>query len=45
MRTATLRLPTGSFNGYARTMVISERQILDALSRMLFAESAEMAAS
>ena len=41
--TATWRLPTGTLNRYARTMAISDRQLLDALSRMPFVDSAELA--
>ena len=41
--TATRRLPTGALNGYARTMATSERQLLDALGRTPFVDSAELA--
>ena len=40
---ATCRLPTGTLNHYDRTMVLSDRQLLDALSRTPFVDSAEMA--
>ena len=39
----TQRLPTGSLNRYPRTMAISERQLLDALSRTPFVDSTELA--
>ena len=39
---ATCRLPTGTLNHYDRTMVLSDRQLLDALSRMPFIDSAEL---
>ena len=35
-------LPTGVLNGYARHMAISERQVLDALSRTPFVDSTEL---
>ena len=35
-------MPTGSLNLYARTMAISERQLLDALSRTPFVDSMEL---
>ncbi len=41
--TATCRLPTGALYRYARLMAISDHQLLDALSRMPFVESTELA--
>ena len=41
--TDTWRLPTGALNGYARNMALSERQLLNALSRTPFVDSAELA--
>ena len=40
---ATCRLPTGTLNHYDRTMALSDRQLLDSLSRMPFVDSAELA--
>ena len=40
---ATCRLPTGTLNHYDRTMALSDRQLLDSLSRMPFIDSAELA--
>ena len=39
----TLWLPTGALNGYARNMALSERQLLDAISRTPFIDSTELA--
>ncbi len=39
----TCWLPTWTLNGYARHMAITDRQLLDALSRMPFVESTELA--
>ena len=39
----TCRLPTGALNRYARHMALSDEQLLDALARTPFADSAELA--
>ncbi len=41
--TDTRRLPTGALNRYSRIMALSDQQLLDALSRMPFVESTELA--
>ena len=40
--TDTWRLPAGVLNGYARSMALTERQLLGALSRTPFVDSTEM---
>ena len=39
---ASCRLPTGELNRYARNMALTDRQLLDSLSRMPFIDSAEL---